>query len=54
MPVHINVPDASLDGFSVPARQQLEQNLIEFSADVISEANRIEATIRPVSAQPDV
>jgi hypothetical protein len=54
MPVRTEISDSSLDGFSMPARQQLESSLLEFATDVISEANRIEATIRPVSAPPDV
>jgi hypothetical protein len=54
MAVTIIIADSDLSGLSAPARQQLETTVREFSTDLISEANRLEAANRSPSDAPDV
>jgi hypothetical protein len=54
MPVTITVPDGSLTGLSVPARDQLSESVGQFATDLISEANRLEGAARTDAREPEI
>lgn len=54
MPIHFTIGDQDLLGFSDPAQAQLKETLDKFANDLISEANRIEASSRGPAHAPDV
>ena len=54
MPVEIEIPEASITGFSDPARECLKDTLMTYASDVIDEANRLEAGSNSASGPPEV
>ena len=41
MPIEFELPDSELQGFSKQAQRRLQKATLDYSADLIAEANRI-------------
>ncbi len=54
MPVEVRIEDNELVGFSVQARDHLKTSILSYSAELVAEANRIEAGRNRTSGTPEV
>ena len=54
MPIDIQLDDRSLTGFSEPAKERLKTAALDYTSDVIEEANRIEAGRSRTKGPPEV
>lgn len=54
MPTDIQIPDDELAGFSDQAREHVRQVVDQYAADLIREANRIEAGRNTANGPPEV
>jgi hypothetical protein len=54
MSINIEISDEDLTGFSDQARESLKGAVLEYSSELIEEANRLEAGRNPTQGTPEV
>lgn len=54
MPIDIKIPDKDLEGFNTQAKEELTKSINEFTKDLISESNRIEASVNSTAKGPEI
>ncbi len=52
--MQIDIDEATLAGFNPPARSELKKAAVQFTNDLLAEANRIEASRNPAAGAPEV
>jgi hypothetical protein len=52
--MQIDIDDTTLTGFSTPARNEVKKAALQFTDDLLAEANRIEASRNPTAGTPQV